>query len=205
AAKGIAAVNTVVFRGDDVVGYNTDCKAAMDALEAGMSDGAPAEEDSPSPLAGKRVLVLGAGGAARALLYGLRQRGAKTTVASRTRERSDRLAQEFDARAVDWNARQNAGGEVLINATPIGMHPNVDESPFGKAYLKPGMTVFDTVYNPESTLLVKEAREHGCRVVTGVEMFVRQAALQYLLFTGQEAPGGLMRETLKRAVGAVRY
>ncbi|MEN0110156.1 MAG: shikimate dehydrogenase [Planctomycetota bacterium] len=205
AAKGIAAVNTVVFRGDDVVGYNTDCKAAMDALEAGMSDGASAQGDSQSPLSGKRVLVLGAGGAARALLYGLKQRGAKTTVASRTRERSDRLAKEFDARAVDWNARQNAGGEVLINATPIGMHPNVDESPFGKAYLKPGMTVFDTVYNPESTLLVKEAREHGCRVVTGVEMFVRQAALQYLLFTGQEAPGGLMRETLKRAVGAVRY
>ena len=68
------------------------------------------------------------------------------------------------------------------------MHPNVDESPFNKSHLKPSMIVFDTVYNPESTLLLKEARSHGCRIVTGVEMFIRQAALQFLLFTGKEAP-----------------
>jgi 3-dehydroquinate dehydratase/shikimate dehydrogenase len=85
------------------------------------------------------------------------------------------------------------------------MHPNVDETPLNKAYLKPNMVVFDTVYNPESTLLLKEARSHGCRAVTGVEMFVRQAALQFMLFTGREAPYDLMRETLKRAIGPVRF
>jgi 3-dehydroquinate dehydratase/shikimate dehydrogenase len=205
AVKGIAAVNTVVFRDGAVLGYNTDYKAAIDALEQTLGPvkgGAPA--DPPSPLAGKRVMVLGAGGVSRALLYGLKKRGATVTVASRTRERSDRLAKEFDAKAVDWGARHNATIDILVNGTPIGMHPNVDESPFGKAYLKPSLVVFDTVYNPESTLLVKEAREHGCRVVTGVEMFVRQAALQYLLFTGAEAPTAVMRETLKRVIGPVR-
>lgn len=206
AAKGIGAVNTVAMRDGEVIGYNTDYKAAMDALETGL---VPAGETRPpgsaSPLSGKRVLVLGAGGVARALLYGLQKRGATALVASRTRATADKLAKAFDARAIDWNARHNAEVDVLVNGTPIGMHPNVDESPFGKAYLKPSLVVFDTVYNPESTLLVKEAREHGCRVVTGVEMFVRQAALQYLLFIGGEAPVDLMRETLKRAIGPVKY
>jgi 3-dehydroquinate dehydratase / shikimate dehydrogenase len=93
----------------------------------------------------------------------------------------------------------------LVNCTPIGMHPNVDESPFNKSHLKPNMIVFDTVYNPESTLLLKEARSHGCKIVTGVEMFIRQAELQFFLFTGQEASGARMRETLKRAIGSVKY
>jgi 3-dehydroquinate dehydratase/shikimate dehydrogenase len=111
----------------------------------------------------------------------------------------------FGGRCVEWSARHIADTEVLVNCTPVGMHPNVDESPFGKSHLKPGIVVFDTVYNPESTLLLKEARFEGCRVVTGVEMFIRQAALQFLLFTGQEAPDALMRETLKRAIGPVKY
>ena len=85
------------------------------------------------------------------------------------------------------------------------MHPNVDESPFNKGHLKPSVVVFDTVYNPESTLLIKEAREHGCRVVTGVEMFIGQAGLQFHLFTDMEAPLDVMRESLKRAIGPVRY
>ncbi|MEM8865548.1 MAG: shikimate dehydrogenase [Planctomycetota bacterium] len=204
AAKGIAAVNTVLFRDGEIVGYNTDCKAAMDAMEAGLgaAGGTPADE---SPLGGKRALVLGAGGVSRAIMYGLQKRGAKATIASRTRSRSDQLAKEFGAKAIEWNARHNGEYEVLINGTPIGMHPNVDESPYNRSYLRPGMLVFDTVYNPESTLLVKEAREHGCTVVTGVEMFIRQAGLQFQLFTGKPAPNDVMRETLKRAIGPVKY
>lgn len=201
AVKGIAAVNTVVWRDGEPVGYNTDYKAAMDALEHALG----VVGASPSPLQGKRVLVLGAGGVSRAILYGLQKRGAKATVASRTRERSNALGEAFGARAIDWNARHNGDYDILVNGTPIGMHPNVDESPFNRSYLAPHMTVFDTVYNPESTLLVKEARDHGCRVVTGVEMFIRQAALQFFLFTGKEAPTDVMRETLKRAIGAVKY
>ncbi|TWT99623.1 Shikimate dehydrogenase [Botrimarina colliarenosi] len=206
AAKGIAAVNTVVFRDGQVIGYNTDYKAAMDALEHGLRG--PNEQPvagAASPLHGKRVMVLGAGGVARALLYGLQKRGAQVVAASRTKGRAEALAKEFGGRAVEWAARHNVDVDVLINGTPIGMHPNVDESPYGKAHLRPSMVVFDTVYNPESTLLVKEAREHGCRVVTGVEMFIRQASLQYLLFTGHEPPFEVMRETLKRAIGPVKY
>jgi 3-dehydroquinate dehydratase/shikimate dehydrogenase len=156
-------------------------------------------------LKNKKVLVLGAGGVARAVMYGLQRRGAKTTIASRTRSRAQFLADTFGGRCVEWSARHIADTEVLVNCTPVGMHPNVDESPYGKSHLKPSMIVFDTVYNPESTLLLKEARSHGCRVVTGVEMFIRQAALQFLLFTGKEAPEALMRETLKRAIGPVKF
>ncbi|MEN1680977.1 MAG: shikimate dehydrogenase [Planctomycetota bacterium] len=204
AAKGIAAVNTVVFKDGQVVGYNTDYKAAMDSLENGMGaePGTPPEE---SPLKGKRVLVLGAGGVSRAIMYGLKKRGAKAMIASRTRSRAEALAEEFNGRSVEWNARHHGDVDVLVNGTPIGMHPNVDESPYNKSYLRPGMVVFDTVYNPESTLLIKEARDHGCTTVTGVEMFVRQASLQFQLFFGRPAPGDVMRETLKRVIGPVKY
>ena len=205
-AKGIAAVNTVLFRDGEIIGANTDSQAAMAALEKsmlGQGEGPTGEGDSP--LRDKRVLLLGAGGVSRAILHGLKKRGAKTIVASRTREKADSLAAAFDARAVEWNARHNADVDVLINGTPIGMHPNVDESPFSKAYLKPSMVVFDTVYNPESTLLIKEAREHGCVTATGVEMFIGQAALQFQLFTGQPAPTDVMRDTLKRVIGPVKY
>jgi 3-dehydroquinate dehydratase/shikimate dehydrogenase len=203
AVKGIGAVNTVLFKDDQVLGYNTDYKAAMDCLEHVL--GGAVVPGKPSSLENKRVLVLGAGGVARAVMYGLQRRGAKTTIASRTKSRAQFLADAFGARCVDWQARHIADTEVIVNCTPVGMHPNVDETPFNKSHLKPAMIVFDTVYNPESTLLLKEARSHGCRVVTGVEMFIRQAALQFLLFTGKEAPEPLMRETLKRAIGPVRY
>jgi 3-dehydroquinate dehydratase/shikimate dehydrogenase len=201
AVKGIGAVNTVLFKDGEVRGYNTDYKAAMDSLEAAFGTVGTV----PSPIKDKRVLVLGAGGVARAIMYGLERRGAKSTIAGRTRTRAQALADQFSGRAVDWQARHNAEVDIIINCTPIGMHPNVDETPFSKAYLKPAMVVFDTVYNPESTLLLKESKLHGCRTVTGVEMFIRQAGLQFMLFTGREAPYQLMRETLKRAIGPVRF
>jgi 3-dehydroquinate dehydratase/shikimate dehydrogenase len=202
AVKGIGAVNTILFRGSDVLGYNTDYKAAMDCLENALGGAVP--PGTPSPLQDKRVMVLGAGGVARAVMYGLQRRGAKTTIASRTRSRAQFLADAFDGKCVDWQARHGTV-DILVNCTPVGMHPNVDETPFNKTYLKPNMIVFDTVYNPESTLLLKEARSQGCKAVTGVEMFIRQAALQFLLFTGKEASEARMRETLKRAIGSVKY
>lgn len=204
-AKGIAAVNTVLFRDGDKIGCNTDSQAAMDALEKAMGNKGPAPAPDASRLRDQRVLVLGAGGASRAIVHGLKKRGAKVTIASRTREKSDKLAKDFDGRAVDWSARHNVEIDVLVNGTPIGMHPNVDESPYNRSYLRPAMVVFDTVYNPESTLLIKEAREHGCITATGVEMFIGQAAIQFQLFTGKPAPTDVMRETLKRIIGPVKY
>ncbi len=196
--QGIGAANTLIFNGSQIAGYNTDCQAAMDSLQHGL------EARGMTSLEGRKALILGAGGAARAIAYGLRQRGADVVIASRTLARSESLAASLIARAVDWSARHAVNCDVLVNCTPIGMHPNMDETPFEKHHLRPAMTVFDTVYNPENTLLIKEARSQSCGVVTGVEMFVRQAALQFERFTGQEAPRELMRETLKRATGAAR-
>jgi len=201
AVKSIAAVNTVVFDGSEKIGYNTDYNAAMDCIEQALGTiGA-----TPSPVKNKRVLVLGAGGVARPIVYGLRHRNALVTIASRTKKRADRLAEAFDCRAIDWEARGRVQCDMIVNCTPIGMHPNVDESPVSKTFLKPSMLVFDTVYNPESTLLIKESRLRNCTVITGVEMFVRQAMLQFFLFTRQEAPAQLMRDVLKKAIGPVHF
>ncbi len=135
-----------------MLGYNTDYKAAMDCLENALGGAVP--PGTPSPLQDKKVLVLGAGGVARAVMYGLQRRGAKTTIASRTRSRAQFLADTFGGKCVEWQAR-HAPTEIIVNCTPVGMHPNVDESPFNKSHLKPTMIVFDTVYNPESTLLLE--------------------------------------------------
>jgi 3-dehydroquinate dehydratase/shikimate dehydrogenase len=93
--------------------------------------------------------------------------------------------------------------DILVNCTSVGMHPNVDDSPMHHSFLKPGLVVMDIVYTPETTLLVREARSRGCHVVTGVDMFVRQAAAQYRLFTGQEASLEYMRTVLRRALSPV--
>jgi 3-dehydroquinate dehydratase/shikimate dehydrogenase len=85
------------------------------------------------------------------------------------------------------------------------MHPNVDETPYERRHLRPSTIVFDTVYNPENTLLIKDARQQGCPVITGVDMFVGQAALQFKLFTGHDAPLDAMRQEMKRAIGAAKY
>jgi 3-dehydroquinate dehydratase/shikimate dehydrogenase len=201
AVKGIGAVNTVLFKGNEVLGYNTDYKAAMDSLQNALRFVGSGDNQ----LTGKRVMVLGAGGVARAIMYGLERHQAKVCVACRTRDRADALAEAFSARAVDWAARHTDETEIVVNCTPVGMHPNVDETPYSKSHLKPGMVVFDTVYNPESTLLLKDARHRGCQVVTGVEMFIRQAGLQFFLFTGKEAPTDVMLEALRRAIGPVRF
>ncbi len=151
------------------------------------------------------ALVLGAGGAAKAIAYGLKRRGADVVIAGRTAQRAQQLAGRLQCRVVDWNARYSIQPDLLVNCTPVGMHPNVDATPFEKHHLKPSMVVFDTVYNPENTLLIKDARSQSCTVINGVEMFIRQAGLQFALFTGAEPPAERMREVLKRAIGPAKY
>ena len=150
-------------------------------------------------------MVLGAGGVSKAVGYGLAQKGATVVISSRTKSRAVALAKDVGGKAVEWDMRTHFNPDVLINGTPVGMHPNLDDSPWEPKHLRPGSIVFDTVYNPEQTLLVKQARQAGCRVITGVDMFIRQAALQFQLFTGAEAPTDLMRDTLKRAIGPAKY
>lgn len=200
AVRGIGACNTVVIDGAEALGFNTDFRAAMDSLDAAMK--LPAGD---SKLTKKVALILGAGGAAKALAFGLKRREADVVIASRTLSRSQELAQRLGCRAIEWDARHNLKADILINGTPVGMHPNVDETPYERRHLRPTTVVFDTVYNPEQTLLIKEARQQNCTVVTGVDMFVSQAALQFKHFTSQDAPVALMREALKREIGPARY
>lgn len=209
AANGIGAINTVAFRGDVTSGYNTDYRAAMDCLSEALGTQKTlqnAEDVHPDELfRGRGVLILGAGGVARAIAYGLRQRGAIVAISSRTRERAQQLASDIGGRALPWGSRYDIKPGILINCTPIGMHPNVDGTPYDKEKMHPDLIVFDTVYNPEQTLLIKEARIAGCFVVNGLDMFVRQAAYQFKLFTGMEPPSDLMRQTVKRATSPVRF
>lgn len=205
AVRGIGAANTVIFDGDQRIGYNTDYRAAMDSLEAAMGKPPGEESDQSSPLRGKTALVLGAGGAGMAIAYGLMRRGAHVVVSDAVQKKAAAIADRFDCRAVEWAQRQAVSADVLVNATPVGMHPNVDETPYEKHHLRPSMIVFDIVYNPENTLLIKEARSRNCKVVTGVDMFVRQACLQFQLFTGRTGPTDLMRELIKRAIGPAKY
>ncbi|NIL95757.1 MAG: shikimate dehydrogenase [Planctomycetales bacterium] len=193
----IGAANTLIYEDDGLMAYNTDSRAAMDSLEAQM----PAD---PDYLQDKTALVLGAGGAAKAIAYGLLRRKARVVISGRTPERAQQLADKLSCEAIPWNARYHVDCSVLVNCTPVGMHPDIDNSPYEKHHLKPSVVVFDTVYNPENTLLIKNARSQGCQVVTGVEMFVRQAVLQFNLFTGKSAPDELMRKVLKRATGAAQ-
>ena len=197
--------NTVIFQEDGKrVGYNTDYRAAMDSLEQAMG-GREGEEETSSPLFDKQVLILGAGGVARSIAFGLARRGAHVTITNRHDERATRLAEETGGRTVSWSMRASNILDVVINATPVGMYPNVDDTPLPpSAFSRKEMLVFDTIYHPENTMMLKLARERGCQTVTGVDMFLRQAALQFKLYTGQDAPVELMHEVLKRKLLPIR-
>ena len=141
--------------------------------------------------------MLGAGGAARAIAYGLVERGCRLVIANRTVGRAERLAGELGCR---WTSLDQAGDipyDVLVNATSVGMHPHVDATPLAREHLRPGAIVFDSVYNPIETRLLREAREAGCVVVNGLEMFVNQAVEQFELWTGQPAPREVMRSVVE--------
>jgi 3-dehydroquinate dehydratase/shikimate dehydrogenase len=205
SATGIGAVNTMVFqdkddKSHDVLGYNTDYRAAMDCIEELFK----IDKKSERSMRGLTALVLGAGGVSRAIAWGLRQRHADVLIASRTLERSQILAAELGCRAIEWEFRHEPKINLLVNGTPVGMHPDVDSCPYDVASINQYLAVFDTVYNPENTLLIKHAKRAQCRIITGIDMFVRQAAYQYKLFTGRDAPTALMRKTIKDATNPVQ-
>jgi 3-dehydroquinate dehydratase/shikimate dehydrogenase len=181
---------------------NTDYAAILDSLMPSLP---PNEDGTPGTLQGKMVLLLGAGGVARAIAHALKKAGCILTISNRTADRANALAAEVEARVIDWMGRHVGTYDMVINATSVGMHPNVDDSPIHAGFLQPGMIVLDTVYNPESTMLVKDARERDCRVVSGVELFVRQAAAQFELFTGQAPSLEQMRQIVRRALSPLTH
>ena len=196
----IGAANTLFKSNNQWHATNTDYDAIVETITEAMA----AEKMENLSLKGKRVVVLGAGGVARAAVCAMQQNGASVVVTNRTRNRAKALAEEAGCLTTPWENRGSEQCDVLINCTSVGMHPNVNESPYEQHWLNESMLVFDTVYTPENTLLLKHARQRGCPTASGIEMFVRQAARQFQLFTGQQPPIEYMMETLRRSLSASR-
>ncbi len=196
----IGAANTLVRNElDEWQAFNTD----YDAIEQSVCLGLAPDEPENANLMGRTVMLLGAGGAARAAATAMVRAGAVVSIASRTHKRAIELAHEIGCQHCTWENRGAGEPNILINCTPVGMHPDVNVSPFERHWLREEQLVFDTVYNPEQTLLIRHARERGSRTVTGVEMFVRQAARQFELYTGRPGPLDHMRETMRAAISPV--
>jgi len=195
-AEKIGAVNTLVL--DDgqetkdkgrIAAYNTDYAGALNAITAGMGF-------SRGDLKSLPVAIVGAGGVARAIVAGLSDAGAKIKIYNRTVNRAQELAVEFGCEFAGLDELDDLDAKLLINCTSIGMHPNVDATPVSAEYLKKDIAVYDTVYNPAETLLLKQAKQNGGKTIDGVSMFVNQAAEQFKLFTGQNGNAKLMRKVV---------
>ena len=195
-ARRIGAANTLFVEkgakedGSDarVSAYNTDYRGAMDALTAGLAGGTDLRDAS--------VAVLGAGGASRAIVAGLRDAGCRVTIYNRTADKARELADEFQASARPWEDRARLEADVVVNCTSIGMWPKVDDSPLPGGPRSDKMAVFDTIYNPIETQLLRDARQRGCRTIDGVAMFVNQAAAQFAWWIQRPMP----KDTARRIV-----
>ena len=187
AARAVGAVNTVVLEGDRLRGYNTDAAAALKPLE-GAGD-----------LRGARVALIGAGGAARAVLWALRERGARPVVFARDESRARATAEGFGADAAALGGARFGEFDVVVNATPLGTRGHAEEETAATAeQLRGARVVYDLVYNPAETRLMREARAAGCEAYGGLGMLVAQAAEQCHLWTGRAAPLEVMRAAAER-------
>jgi len=188
-AGEIGAVNTIVNDDGVLTGYNTDGDGALQALEA------------VTTLKGKKAVLIGGGGAALAIAFGLKARGVKLVVLNRTEAKARKLAEKVSAGGFGGLKKLSeiSSADILINATPVGMLLETDQSIIPKDLLHNRLTVFDIVYNPRETRLLIEAREKGCAVVYGYKMLLYQAVKQFELFTGLEAPLPAMESALTQA------
>ena len=182
-AAQIGAVNTVVVRGGGkLFGYNTDYVGLLRALERRM------------PI-GSRVLIFGAGGAARAVAFALARGGASVAICARRPERSRQLAHKVGGEAIPRAALRHEFFDAIVNATPVGMHPHAGDSPLAARELNCRL-VFDTIYRPRQTRLLQLAARRGIETVSGIEMFVAQGIAQWEIWTGQRAPEAAMRRAV---------
>jgi len=192
-ASKIGAVNTIDL--ENMVGYNTDAYGAIKALEGSGVD----VED-------KVVLIVGAGGAGRAIAFALVERGATVVVTNRTPSRGLELAERVrrygECLFYPYDRIEDLKGkiDILVNATPLGMKGFEQKLPVPTSMLKEGVIVFDIVYNPIETPLIREAKKRGCKVVYGLDMLVYQGAKAFKIWTGLDAPVEIMREAALRAL-----
>jgi shikimate dehydrogenase len=196
-ARGIGCINTVVNDGGRLTGYNSDGLGALGALR-----------DAGADPRGTRTVILGSGGAARAIAVTIAAESppAELTILGVVPDELERLVGDVRQRgkavvagaALTPSSLQAAlaDADLLLHCSPIGMHPKEDESLVPSSLLRPGLVVFDAVYNPRRTRLLQEAAAAGCRTVEGIEMFLGQAYVQFELWTGQKAPRDVMRQVL---------
>ena len=200
SAATIGATNTVVNREGKLIGYNTDGTGALEALrEAGVDP------------QGRRVLLLGAGGAARALAFSLAKTAERITILNRTASKAESLAEDVrhttGATVIHGKldsstlGKETASINLLVNTTSVGMNPRSEETPMEARFLRPDMVVFDIVYSPLETRLLREARAVGAKHVGGLMMLVHQGAQAFELWTGKKAPIPTMTEALRSVLG----
>ncbi|MDY6792806.1 MAG: shikimate dehydrogenase [Thermodesulfobacteriota bacterium] len=187
-AENIGAVNTIINRQGRMIGYNYDSIGAVTAIK------------EKTDIQNKAVAMLGAGGAARAVGYGIISEGGRLTILNRTKEKGEQLAADLGAEFRPVEDFKTVKCDILINATSLGMAPKFDCMPVKKEHLHSDMIVMDIVYNPLRTRLLKVAQDMGCTTIDGVSMFVYQGASQFELWTGKKAPIDLMRKTVIRAL-----
>jgi shikimate dehydrogenase len=195
-ARVIGAVNTVVNHNGTLIGYNTDGIGYVRSLK----------EETGLTLEGKRILILGARGAARGVGYALAQeRPASIMIANRTEEKAQELAEDLsrycECEGMGWKGIDNLKQRVdlIVNTTSVGMHPNIDETPIDTSWLREGITVSDIVYNPRVTKLLQEAGKRGCTIHEGLGMFIYQGAYAFEYWTGRKAPVAVMREAVEQS------
>jgi 3-dehydroquinate dehydratase/shikimate dehydrogenase len=181
-ARRIGAVNTVWRKGGKWRGANTDVAGILKPLEQRRR------------LTHAHVLLAGYGGAARAAAFALHDAGARITITGRDAARAQTLARAVDADVVTVKRAEQQDYDIVLNATPVGMHPDCDACLFRERV--PGDVVFDMVYNPRETKLLKMARDQRRTVISGLEMFLEQAAEQFEIWTGETAPRAVMRQAL---------
>jgi 3-dehydroquinate dehydratase/shikimate dehydrogenase len=188
SALTLGAINTVTYRNGKYSGSNTDLGGLVRSLEEHTS------------LNGKTVVVAGAGGAARAAVFGLVKAGAKVLIINRTEEKGRKLASELEGEFCPSGELKSRNPDILINATPLGMATWAEESPFPTELLKPKMLVMDMVYSPPRTRLLRDALDKGCKVIGGLSMLIHQAALQFEAWTGLTAPIEIMGDAARFAL-----
>jgi len=197
-ARAIGCINTVVNEQGRLKGYNSDGQGALDALaRAGIA------------IANRRVLVLGSGGAARAMAMTVALLGrpadleilgvVEDELARLGRDIAEKSATKASTRKLDDVVLATAmeRAEVVLHCTPVGMTPDTERTLVPSSLLRPELAVFDAVYNPRRTLLLKQASALGCRAVEGMEMFLGQAMVQFELWTGKPAPADAMRQVIE--------
>ena len=186
-ATRIGACNTVAIQSGKWMGWNTDAAAVVEVLTKRLR------------LAGSRILILGAGGAARAAAYALRAEDAELYIAARRGAAAQRLARSVAARVVSWDSAEGLDVDAVINSTPVGMPPHTEAVPVDLARLRVRV-VFDMVYYPLETRLLAEARGRGLTTISGIEMLVAQGARQFEIWTGLAAPRALMEQAVRQVL-----